>query len=290
MMRDDAKRTNVHHRNGLIQLAREIRFSIDRDWAAAAHGEDGFAQAHPITNSWGGWPSAVGIAPYLVLRIEVAGVPDPVTGYLVNIMELDGLLRNHALPLAARKLRERGVHLTGEMLIRGIWTELSGREPATWGIRSLELWTTPHLSYAVREGNANMTELTQCFEFSASHRLHVPTMSDEDNRAYFGKCNNPNGHGHNYRIEITVGRDGLDSAGRVAAIPYFESVVQREVIERLDHKHLNADVPEFRDINPSVENISRAIWSYLDGKLEPARLTRVRVWETAKTYAEYRGG
>jgi len=281
--------SGIRHDTGAILLAREIRFSIDRDWASAAHGEDGFAGARPITNSWGGWPSAVGIAPYLVLRIEVAGAPDPVTGYLVNIMELDRLLRNHALPLAARRLRERGVHLTGELLIRGIWNELSGRESADWSMRALTLWTTPHLSYAIRAGEADMTELTQCFEFSASHRLHVPSMSDDENRQYFGKCNNPNGHGHNYRVEVTIGRDALDDAGRVAAIPKFESVVQREVIDRLDHKHLNEDVPEFRNVNPSVENISRTIWSYLDGKLTPARLVRVRVWETAKTYAEYRG-
>lgn len=273
-----------------ILLAREIRFSIDRDWASAAHGEDGFARAHPITNSWGGWPSAVGIAPYLVLRVEVAGSPDPITGYLVNIMELDRLLRNHALPLAARELRERGVHLTGELLVRGIWEELSGREADGWSMEALQLWTTPHLSYAVRGEDANMTELTQCFEFSASHRLHVPSMSDDDNRRYFGKCNNPHGHGHNYRVEVTVGRNKLDAAGRVAPIPQFEAAVQSEVIDRLDHKHLNADVPEFHDVNPSVENIARTIWSFLEGKLAPARLVRVRVWETAKTYAEYRGG
>lgn len=275
--------------SGHILLAREIRFSIDRDWASAAHGEDGFARAHPITNSWGGWPSAVGIAPYLVLRIEVAGGPDPVTGYLVNIMELDRLLRNHALPLAAKKLRERGVHLTGELLIRGIWDELSGREADGWSMKALQLWTTPHLSYAVRAGDAAMTELTQCFEFSASHRLHVASMSDAENREYFGKCNNPHGHGHNYRVEVTVGRETLDDAGRVAPIPEFEALVQQEVIDRLDHKHLNADVPEFRDVNPSVENIARTIWSFLEGKLSPAELVRVRVWETAKTYAEYRG-
>lgn len=271
-----------------VTLAREIRFSMDRDWAEAAHGRDGFARAHPITNSWGGWPSAVGIAPYLVLQTEVRGVPHPVTGYLVNIMDLDRLMRNHALPLAARLLRDRGVHLTGEQLTRAIWAELSARQAEHWQLQALRLWTTPHLHFSIQASNTAMMELTQSFEFSASHRLHVPAFTDEENRAWFGKCNNPHGHGHNYRVEVTVARDELDEAGRAVPIPKFEAVVQREVIERLDHKHLNIDVPEFHDTNPSVENIARTIWGYLDGRLAPARLVAVRVWETAKTYAEYR--
>ncbi len=324
---------------------REVRFSIDRDWAQAAHGEDGFAAAHPISNSWGGWPSAVGVAPYLVLRIEVSGRPDPVTGYLVNIQELDRLLRQRAIPLAARELARRGVRATGESLLRGIWVEISESVPERCRLETLRLWTTPYLSYAIRnvktsrrqnvkmgEGTnaktgeparlaANrqpvrrggitnlsapaespnhqidpdahgvdaMIELTQCFEFSASHRLHVARLSDEDNRRYFGKCNNPHGHGHNYQVEVTIGRQVPDEAGTVLPLPRFEDIVKHEVIDRLDHTHLNADVPEFAELNPSVENIARTIWSYLDGKLAPATLRRVRVWETGKTYAEYAG-
>src|SRR5262245_25479107 len=97
-----------------VRLMREIRFSVDRDWARAAHGESGFEGALPVTNSWGGWPSAVGVAPYLVLRIIVSGRPDPVTGYLVNIQELDELMRRDAIPAAAQRLLASGVRLTGE--------------------------------------------------------------------------------------------------------------------------------------------------------------------------------
>jgi len=277
------------HIPGTIRLMREVRFSIDRDWASAAHGEDGFEAAHPINNSWGGWPSAVGIAPYLVIRIVVSGMPDPVTGYLVNIQDLDRLLRRRAIPLAARRLRTSGVGLTGESLLRGIWQEVSQEVPPRWRMEALQLWTTPHLSHTIRSEEGLAMELTQCFEFSASHRLHVAAMSDEENRHYFGKCNNPHGHGHNYRVEVTVARDVNDQAGTVLPVPAFEAVVNREVVERLDHKHLNADVPQFAEMNPSVENIARTIWTLLDGKLLPAALRRVRVWETAKTYAEYSG-
>ncbi len=134
-----------------------------------------------------------------------------------------------------------------------------------------------------------MVEVTQAFEFSASHRLHVPSMSAEENRQYFGKCNHPNGHGHNYQVEVTVARKASGEDETVTSLPQFEAVVKREVIDRLDHKHLNIDVPEFATVNPSVENIAKTIWSLLAGKVSPAELRRVRVWETAKTYAEYKG-
>lgn len=270
-----------------VVLTREIRFSIDRDWATAAHGEDGFARAHPISNSWGGWPSAVGIAPYLVLQISVEGKPDVTTGYLVNIQLLDQLLRQTALPATAKLLRQSGVNLTGELLIQQLWQAL--KEKAEWSVVALQLWTTPFLSYAIKKDQPEMIEVTQTFEFSASHRLHVDSMSDEDNRKYFGKCNNVNGHGHNYRVEVTIGRPELDDAGRAISLPEFEAITKRCVIDLLDHKHLNADVPEFAELNPSVENITMVIWDKLSDQFGSATLRKVRVWETAKTYAEYAG-
>ncbi|HKQ48878.1 MAG TPA: 6-carboxytetrahydropterin synthase [Phycisphaerae bacterium] len=266
---------------------REIRFSIDRDWARAAHGDSGFEGALPVTNSWGGWPSGVGVAPYLVLRIVVSGVPDETTGYLVNIQELDMLLRRHAIPIAARELSEVGVALTGEGLLRDIHAGVAAQVPARCRLETLSLSVTPYLSYTIHSGDPAMVELTQCFEFSASHRLHVPTLSDEENRRTFGKCNNPNGHGHNYQVEVTVAGEVSGKTGSVLPLPAFESLVKREVIDRFDHKHLNDDTPEFANRNPSVENITRVVWDLLEPKVSPARLRRVRVWETAKTYAEY---
>lgn len=266
---------------------REIRFSIDRDWARAAHGESGFEGALPVTNSWGGWPSAVGVAPYLILRIIVSGEPDATTGYLVNIQELDMLLRRHAIPIAARELSEVGVALTGERLLRDVFAGVAAQTPARCRLESLSLSATPFLSYTINAGDPDMVELTQCFEFSASHRLHVPTLSDEENRRTFGKCNNPNGHGHNYQVEVTVAGKVSEKTGSVLPLPEFESLVKREVIDRFDHKHLNADTVEFSRTNPSVENIAKAVWDLLKSKVAPAQLRRVRVWETAKTYAEY---
>ncbi len=270
---------------------REIRFAIDRDWAQAAHGDSGFEGALPVTNSWGGWPSAVGVAPHLVLRITVSGIPNATTGYLVNIQELDALLRRYAIPSAARMLLASGVGLTGERLVREVFRDVAlqlqaGIAPGIT-LELLQLWTTPYLSYAVRPGADDMVELTQCFEFSASHRLHVAALSADENRRVFGKCNNPNGHGHNYQVEVTVAGDVSSETGAVLPLPRFESIVKQEVIDRFDHKHLNTDTPDFSTLNPSVENIAHRIWELLEAKVTPARLRRVRVWETAKTYAEY---
>ncbi len=121
------------------------------------------------------------------------------------------------------------------------------------------------------------------FEFSASHRLALPGCSDAENHALFGKCSNPNGHGHNYRLDVTV-----ETNPAVAnTVGILESVVDREVMARLDHKHLNLDCPEFAELNPSVEHIALVCRNLLQAPLRATGLdlVSVTVWETAKTCA-----
>jgi len=267
----------------MIRLTREVRFSVDRDWAGRVE------FSRPVTNSWGGWPSAVGLVPYLRLRATVAGEPDPVTGYLCNISILDELLRRHAIPHAAAALQAHGWRMSAERLLQDIWRRIAPSAPAGAPLITLELSVTPCLRYTVHREEPEMVLLTQQFEFSAAHRLHCPQFSSEENRRTFGKCNNPTGHGHNYLLEVTVAGVPDEKSGAVLPLPRFEQIVQERVIERLDHKHLNADTDEFRAVNPSVENIARVIWGLLADQVAPARLYRVRVWETAKTCAEYAG-
>ena len=131
--------------------------------------------------------------------------------------------------------------------------------------------------------------LTQQFEFSAAHRLHCPELSEDENRKLFGKCNNPDGHGHNYVIEIAIQREPDERHAEVIGLQQFESTVKKLVIDRLDHKHLNKNVEYFSRINPSVENIAMAIWTWLDGQFGDAKLANVRVYETPKTWADYGG-
>jgi len=134
-----------------------------------------------------------------------------------------------------------------------------------------------------------MVRLSQKFEFSATHRLHNPALSDEENCRVYGKCNNPHGHGHNYEVQVTL-RGTPDATGTLVDVPQFERVVGATVIERLDHRNLNVEVPAFRDgLIPSVENIAMTIYRMLKPKFDGTRaqLASVTVWETPKTWCEY---
>ncbi len=128
-----------------------------------------------------------------------------------------------------------------------------------------------------------MIRMAQRFEFSAAHRLHNPSLSAEKNRELFGKCNNPNGHGHNYELEVTIcGPIGAD--GRIIPLQKLHDIINRRVIDRMDHRHLNVELPEFAEVNPTVENIAAVIFDSLAGEFTaPVRLARVRLWETPKT-------
>lgn len=267
----------------MIALTREVRFSVDRDWA----GRIEFTR--PITNSWAGWPSAVGLVPYLRLRLTVAGEPDSHTGYLCNIHTLDELIRREAIPRAASELHCRGWHLSAEQLLVAVWRHVRAHTPPPATAQRMELLVTPFLRYAVTREHATMVTLTQQFEFSAAHRLHVSSFSDEENRQIFGKCNNLHGHGHNYIVEVTVAGEPDPQTGAVLPLPEFEQIVATHVIEPLDHTHLNRQVAAFERCNPTVENIARVVWDLLADRVCPARLSNVRVYETQKTWADYGG-
>ena len=267
----------------MIQLSREIRFTLARPSG------DG-----TVGNSWSGWPVSNSIAPYLILKCAVNGQPDPQTGYVCNIKEIDNLLRGIVLqrlvPIYEQSLADQKMdRLTPERLLRTVYREAQSEWNSHAEIDHISLLLSPFIRYSVFARDSHMVQMTQQFEFSAAHRLHCEELSDEKNKALFGKCNNAEGHGHNYVIEVTVG-DKIDSdAGTVVSMHAFESTVKRLIIDRLDHKHLNRDVEHFKSTIPTVENIAIAIWDWLNGQIEGAELSSVRVYETPKTWAEYRG-
>jgi 6-pyruvoyltetrahydropterin/6-carboxytetrahydropterin synthase len=134
-----------------------------------------------------------------------------------------------------------------------------------------------------------MVYLTRKCEFSAAHYYHNPALSPEENRRLFGKCNNPSGHGHNYTLEVTVKGEVDPRSGFVVDLKELKEILQREVLEGLDHRFLNKEVPEFRERMPTTENLAIAIWERLASKLQVARLHRVRVYETPDLFADYYG-
>ncbi len=134
-----------------------------------------------------------------------------------------------------------------------------------------------------------MVYLTRKCEFSASHFYHNPAFSQEENRRLFGKCNNPNGHGHNYTLEVTVKGEVDSRSGFVVDLKQLKEVMNREVLEALDHRFLNKEVPEFRDQIPTTENLAIYVWRRLEPKLQVARLHRVRLYETVDLFVDFYG-
>lgn len=136
-----------------------------------------------------------------------------------------------------------------------------------------------------------MVLLTRKIEFSASHRYHNPDLSPEENRRVFGKCNNPHGHGHNYTLEVTVAGEPDPLTGIVLDLKDLKEILEREVMQRMDHRFLNYEVPELAGQIPTCENIARVIWHLLDSKIRQGKLYRVRLYETPDLFADcYRNG
>ena len=134
-----------------------------------------------------------------------------------------------------------------------------------------------------------MVYLTRKCEFSAAHYYHNPEFSPEENQRIFGKCNNPNGHGHNYTLEVTVKGEVNPRSGFVVDLKDLKDVLEREVLSALDHRFLNKEVPEFRDRIPTTENLAIAIWDRLRPQLRVAQLHRVRLYETPDLFVDFYG-
>ena len=137
-----------------------------------------------------------------------------------------------------------------------------------------------------------MVYLTRKAEFSAAHYYHNPAFTPEENARVFGKCNNPNGHGHNYTLEVTVAGEPDPVTGFVVDLKWLKDVIEDRIMNAWDHRHLNLEVPEFVSAIPTTENIAIAAWQRLEPAIDAAHgacLSRIRVYETPEIFAEYRG-
>lgn len=262
----------------MLHLRRTVRFCLD----------DSDAPTPPRHNGHAGWPPMRGLGRYYEIQIHCIGKADPVTGYFINIREIDQAFAQHALPVLRQAVGNRPAEAPLGTLLQRVLEAL--QPPLNHTVASLCLQLTPFYSLAIRSDQMRHVTMRQQFDFSAAHRLHVPHLSDEENRRIFGKCNNPAGHGHNYQLEVAV-EAPIGPDGRVVELEKLDALVDGVVIQKLDHKHLNMDVPEFAQLNPTVENIARVIFELLEtavGELG-VRLAEVSVWETPKTVCTYRG-
>ena len=135
-----------------------------------------------------------------------------------------------------------------------------------------------------------MIYLTRREHFSSSHRLFNPKFSDEKNIEVYGKCAWPNGHGHNYELEVTVSGEPDPETGMILDLKQLADIMDVEIVEKVDHRHLNHDVDFLRGVIPTAENLATVFWNILRPKIAPGTLHSVRVYETPNNFAEYRGG
>lgn len=134
-----------------------------------------------------------------------------------------------------------------------------------------------------------IARVTRRVHFCAGHRLHKPDWDDARNRAMYGACSNPNGHGHNYDLEVTVEGEIDPVTGYVMDLRALKDLLGEAVLEDVDHANLNIDVAWLEGVVPTTENLAVAIWGRLEGRMPAARLVAVRLWETERNSVEYRG-
>lgn len=259
----------------MFRLTREVRFALNLMADAQLSGRP--------TNSYAGFPSLTGFGQFFEMQVTLTGDLQTSSQYLRNIKEIDEIVRARGIPMVIDAIQRTSAFRLPAILLdqlRGAWPGAS--------LHQIALKLSPFLAVACLASEHPMVRISQKFEFSAAHRLHNPELDEQRNRDTFGKCNNPHGHGHNYQVQVTLVGEP-DDRGVLVDVPAFERVVAQTVIERLDHKHLNIEVPEFAEIIPSVENIAKVIHGLLKPKFERerAKLASVTVWETPKTWCEY---
>ena len=259
-------------------LTREVRFAVNAD---RAKGED-----DRPTNSYGGYPSLRGFGHWLPLEVTVAGPLEASSSYLINIKQIDLVVRQQVVSFVCDAVRG-DLSLTPEQCLPEIHRRLASQFPSL-RVVAVAIKLSPFLCVSIRESEVPMVRLSQKFEFSATHRLHNPALSEPENNRIYGKCNNPHGHGHNYEVQVTlIGKP--DVRGVLIEVPAFERIVSSTVIDRFDHKNLNVELPEFAELVPTVENIAMTIHRLLKPRFAGAgaKLASVTVWETPKTWCEY---
>lgn len=134
-----------------------------------------------------------------------------------------------------------------------------------------------------------MIYLTKIVKFSASHRLYNPDFSDEINAEIYDKCNNYYGHGHNYVLEVTIAGEIDEETGYLVDLKTLKKILNEEIVDKIDHKHLNYDVDFLEGVIPTMENLAVRFWKILKDKIPSGNLYKIRLFETEDSFVEYFG-
>jgi 6-pyruvoyltetrahydropterin/6-carboxytetrahydropterin synthase len=267
-----------------VRLARRISFSSGhRYWFSSRSADEN-------RSLFGRWASPYNHGHNYVLEVTAEGHVVPENGMVVNIKEIDDVLRDRI----KTKFDQRSINdevpefgdlsPTVENLLLYIRNQLHDL-PGHARLVGLKLEETPLLYGEWHAGQETPLTITRVYEFAASHRLHAAGLTSDENLALFGKCNNPAGHGHNYMLEVTVGGQPDERTGMLVDIEALDRVVNEQIVDRYDHRNLNQDLPEFAGKNPTSEVVALQIFASLKDVL-PAKLVRVRLHETARNVFE----
>jgi 6-pyruvoyltetrahydropterin/6-carboxytetrahydropterin synthase len=210
-------------------------------------------------------------------------------GMIVNIVELKPVIQAAVAELEGRFLDQQVEFFeshrpTAENIASYLWQTLPHSTGSGFLVR-LRLQESRRVRVEI---TSQSMKISRTYEFAAAHRLFAPQLSDEENLNRFDKCSNPAGHGHNYNLEVTVEGEPDVQTGYIISPGLLDSIVDEEIYQRFDHKHLNEDCPEFNNLIPTSENLAKVIFDLLNHRLMDAgyRLARVGLHETQKNYFE----
>jgi 6-pyruvoyltetrahydropterin/6-carboxytetrahydropterin synthase len=274
----------MHEEFGMVHATRRFEFS-----AAHRYWRDDWT-AEENERVFGRCSSRYGHGHNYTLDVTVVGRPDPVTGMVMNMTDLKALVNEVLEEFDHRHLNEDTPYFkeripTTENLVRVLWQLVAPRLPAGVRLARLRLYELPEL-WADYDGS-DETQFARSYSFSAAHRLHAPGLSDEENRALYGKCNNPNGHGHNYTLEVHVLGKIDPATGMVIDLTQMDAAVH-QVIDELDHHHLDREIAAFASTPSTGEAIVLYLWDALTPQFE-GRLAHLKLWETRRNCFEYSG-
>jgi 6-pyruvoyltetrahydropterin/6-carboxytetrahydropterin synthase len=268
------------------KLSRRVRFSINPFLPSDSRG----------SNSLSSKPAAEGLAIFLELSVELVGSVEPTTGFVVNVLDIDKMVRKYVVPIFSERIRKdfrkcKHISLFDIAELLKTSRQKLADKFGTAKVNKLSLNLNPFRKVAVdceeTGEECKMIYFSEKFEFAAMHRLWNDDFSQSRNFEVFGKCANPAGHGHNYIVEVTVKTPAEKGQLRIGD---FERTVDNNLIKLLDHKNLNADVEQLGTTNPTVENLAVFAWNRLVGKFGAALLHCVTVWENDRTCSSYLGG
>jgi 6-pyruvoyltetrahydropterin/6-carboxytetrahydropterin synthase len=219
------------------------------------------------------------------MTVTLAGRADPRTGLVVNVFDIDRIVREHAVPLFSERVRShfrqgRSVDFAASAKLCELARGRLADKFLPSELAHLALSLDPFREISVTREDSMMIHFSEKFEFAAMHRLWNKDLPERENIEIFGKCANPSGHGHNYVLEVKV---KVPAGNARFSVGGFERLVKDNLLKLLDHKNLNADVAEFASKNPTIENIAGFAWKKLAGKFGSAKLHCVTVWETDRT-------